>query len=127
LLTRAAERAPRWPYPVYDRAFTYLLMKDFDSALSDYRRTLELAPAWQKFADLATDTAARLDTIEKGLAADPDRGTKGLLLLNKALVLNGSGNQEAAVHVLSELVANPDSTLATEALARVILQQIAAT
>jgi tetratricopeptide (TPR) repeat protein len=44
LFTKAAELAPSWPYPVYDRAYTHLLMKDFDAALADYRRTSEMAP-----------------------------------------------------------------------------------
>jgi len=184
LFTRAAERAPRWPYPVYDRAFTYLLMKDLDAALSDYRRTLELsprgfftavpavdtlareqqgefppglylayvmletvndrsqrrhllaqfvekypgfAPGWQKFADVADDNTLRLEAIEKGLAAKPDPHTKGMLLLNKALALNGSGSPDIAVRLLTELVASPDSAPDTEALARVVLEQIAAT
>lgn len=39
LFTRAAGLEPRWPYPVYDRAYTHLLMKNFDAALADYRRT----------------------------------------------------------------------------------------
>jgi hypothetical protein len=30
LLERASELAPEWPYPVYDRAFTHMLMNDFD-------------------------------------------------------------------------------------------------
>src|SRR5256885_7539845 len=30
-------RSPRWPYPVYDAAFTYLLQKDFGAAYRRYR------------------------------------------------------------------------------------------
>ena len=44
LFTTAANLAPSWPYPVYDRAFTHLLKQDFASALADYRKTLDLAP-----------------------------------------------------------------------------------
>ncbi|HET8924241.1 MAG TPA: tetratricopeptide repeat protein [Candidatus Acidoferrum sp.] len=32
LLERASALAPQWPYPVYDAAYTHLLMKDFDEA-----------------------------------------------------------------------------------------------
>ena len=32
LLERASSVAPEWPYPVYDMAFTYLLMKDAENA-----------------------------------------------------------------------------------------------
>ena len=41
------------------------------------------------------------------------------------LVLHSSGNYDMAVRLLSELVADPDSTLGTEALAKATLQGIA--
>jgi tetratricopeptide (TPR) repeat protein len=44
LLERASELAPDWPYPVYDRAFTHLLMADLDGAITYYGKTLELSP-----------------------------------------------------------------------------------
>jgi tetratricopeptide (TPR) repeat protein len=59
LLTRAAELAPDWAYPVYDRAFTHLLRHEFEAALRDYRRTLELAPSGFYVADTAADTLTR--------------------------------------------------------------------
>lgn len=40
----ASKLAPRWPYPIYDAAFTYLLQKDFDAAYRHYRRVDALAP-----------------------------------------------------------------------------------
>jgi tetratricopeptide (TPR) repeat protein len=180
LFTRAAKLAPSWPYPVYDRAYTHLLMKDFDAALSDYRKTSEMAPrgffttlpavhtlsreqqgdlprglylafltleqitdakerrlllrefverhpgfapAWQKFADLAEDHSERLTAIERGLAADPDRETKGMLSLNKALALLGSGDSEGGIEVLRGLAMDQESTLATEALAKAMLER----
>jgi hypothetical protein len=58
-LTRAAELAPRWPYPVYDRAFTHLLMHNSGAALADYRRTIELAPRGFFTALTAIDTLER--------------------------------------------------------------------
>ena len=44
LLERASELAPEWPYPVYDRAFTHMLMNDFDGARAYYQKTLALSP-----------------------------------------------------------------------------------
>lgn len=44
LFTKAADRDPSWPYPVYDRAFAHLLKREFNAALADYRKTLELSP-----------------------------------------------------------------------------------
>jgi tetratricopeptide (TPR) repeat protein len=58
-LTKAAALAPSWPYPVYDRAFTHMLKRDFDSALADYRRTLQLAPDGFFTASQAVDMLTR--------------------------------------------------------------------
>jgi hypothetical protein len=71
LLTRAAELAPTWPYPFYDRAFTHLLQHDFDAALRDYRKTVELAPGGFFTAEVAVDTLTRESTGEfsRGLYA----------------------------------------------------------
>jgi tetratricopeptide (TPR) repeat protein len=138
LFSQAAALAPGWPYPVYDEAFTHLLMGDFAAALEDYRRTIALAPrgfftartavdvlereeagelpvgiylaysqvgwiqdptakearlrellarapafapGWKELATLLEDGAARLDAIERGLAAHPDPETRGILLI----------------------------------------------
>lgn len=64
LLTRAAELAPSWPYPFYDRAFVHLLQHDFDAALRDYQRTVELAPGGFFTAEVAVDTLTRESTGE---------------------------------------------------------------
>src|SRR5262249_4395306 len=150
LLTRAAAIAPDWPYPIYDRAFTYLLMKDYDQARIDYAQTIKMsprgfftaltavdslkkekngelpvgtyllyisleeeadrsrklelvrmlvdkvpqfAPGWKELAILSTDKKERLAAIETGLAKKPDGETRGMLLLNKAIVLNQSGDK----------------------------------
>jgi len=59
LLTQAAALAPEWPYPVYDRAFTRLLMNDFDGALLDYETTLKMSPKGFFTAHVAVDTLRR--------------------------------------------------------------------
>lgn len=177
-LERASERAPDWPYPVYDRAYTHLLMKEFDDARRYYRKTLELsprgfftaitaldtltreqngelpvgtylaylslewvkdaekkgrtvcemvkvipqfAPAWKEFAALCDDDGERLAAIENGLAARPDAETKGMLEINRALVLNLRGDKAAAVRLLGELALNAASTLGTEHSAKAAL------
>jgi tetratricopeptide (TPR) repeat protein len=177
LLERASELAPAWPYPVYDRAFTHLLMDDFESAKTYYRKTLDLsprgfftaitalqtlateedgylptgtylaylslewmedkaqkddairemvkripqfAPAWKEFASLCDDDDERLAAIEKGLAADPDPETKGMLEINKALALNLMGDR-AGIRLLGELALDPESTFGTEHSAKAAL------
>jgi tetratricopeptide (TPR) repeat protein len=171
LLEEASELAPAWPYPTYDRAYTHLLMDDFESARTYYRKTLDLsprgfftaitaldtlareqngnlptgtylaylslewmedqaqkesavremvkqipqfAPAWKEFASLCDDDDERLAAIEKGLAADPDAETKGMLEINKALALNLKGDRAAAIRLLGELALDPGSTLGAE-------------
>jgi tetratricopeptide (TPR) repeat protein len=178
LLEQASELAPEWPYPVYDRAFTHMLMNDFDGARAYYRKTLELwprgffaavtalhtllreqngelpvgtylaylslewiedapkrehavremvrripqfAPAWKEFASLCDEEGERLTAIERGLAANPDAGTKGMLNINKALVLNLQGKHGDAVRLLGELALDPNSTLGTEYSAKAAL------
>lgn len=182
LLEQASTLAPEWPYPVYDMAFTYLLMKDVENARKYYRKTVELAPrgfftaitalnsldreeqdelppgtyleylslewiddaeakskvihelvkrvpafapGWKELATLSDSDAETLAAIEKGLAANPDAETIGILQINKALVLDRRGDHEGAVRLLGELALDPSSTYATEHLAKVMLANIA--
>ncbi len=181
-LKRAAELAPHWPYPVYDLAFTHLLMKDYQNARAYYRKTVDLAPrgffaaitaldtlereqkgdlpvgtylaylslewmdnpgqkaeaarqlvervpafapAWKELAMLSDEDAEKLAAIEKGLAANPDSETKGILQINMALIQDREGDHNRAVRLLSELALDPASTYATEHLAKVTLATIA--
>ena len=182
LLEQASSLAPEWPYPVYDMAFTYLLMNDAGNARKHYRKTVELsprgfftaltaldaldreakgdlpsgtylaylsldwmddpgrkanivrqlvvqapgfAPAWKEQAMLANTDDEKLAFIEKGLAANPDGETKGILLVNKALIMARSGEKETAIRLLGELALDPTSTYAAEHLAKVSLADIA--
>lgn len=69
LLKRASHLAPDWPYPVYDMAYTFLLMKDIDNATKSYRRTVVLAPRGFFTAITA------LDTLEREQKGDLPAGT----------------------------------------------------
>lgn len=181
LLERASNLAPAWPYPVYDMAFTYLLMNDSDNARRYYAKTLELsprgfftaitasdaldrelkgdlpagtymaylslewmddagrraeaihqlsnripqfAPVWKEQAMLAESNAERLAAIERGLAANPDGESKGILMINKALIMAGNGDHEGAVQLLGNLALDPTSTYATEHLAKATLASL---
>jgi tetratricopeptide (TPR) repeat protein len=44
LLAQASKEAPEWPYPLYDAAFTYLLMGKPDEALENYEAVNKMAP-----------------------------------------------------------------------------------
>jgi tetratricopeptide (TPR) repeat protein len=82
------------------------------------------APAWKELAALLDDPDDRLRAIERGLAAGPDPETRGMLLLNKALVANQLGDRAAAIAILGDLALDPASTLATETLAKATLAQV---
>lgn len=69
LLERASSLAPTWPYPVYDMAFTYLLMNDAESARKHYRKTVELAP--RGFFTALT----ALDALDREAKGDLPAGT----------------------------------------------------
>jgi tetratricopeptide (TPR) repeat protein len=180
LLTQAAELAPSWGYPVYDRAFTHLLREDFTSALRDYRRTLELspdgfftadvavdtltretegelppglyaafaaleympkeqrrdiaaqlierfpsfAPGWAEHSNHVADAHQRLDAIERGLQARPDRQTRAKLLVLKALTLSSRGDDDAALAILHRLKSESTPGVGAAALAELVLARL---
>jgi len=80
--------------------------------------------AWKELAVLRSDDPSKLDAIEHGLAVNPDGETKGILLINKALILNRTGSHDAAVKILGELALDPESTQATESLAKFTLHNL---
>jgi tetratricopeptide (TPR) repeat protein len=82
------------------------------------------APAWKELAALLDDPGDRLRAIERGLGAEPDPETRGMLLLNKALVLDQHGDRGAAIAILGDLALDPASTLATETLAKATLARV---
>jgi tetratricopeptide (TPR) repeat protein len=181
LLEQAREAAPKWPYPPYDTAYTYLLFGNSKKAEQFYLETDKLAPrgyftckaaidtlrrehageippgtylslvrlegdsdqvrkkkaveailakapscpaAWKELAVLLDDDKEKLAAIDKGLALKPDPDTRGVLLIDKALVLDRQGKHDAAVEMLGELAVDPESTLATEKLAKFTLASL---
>jgi tetratricopeptide (TPR) repeat protein len=80
--------------------------------------------AWKELSSLLEDDDARLRAITRGLEHDPDPETKGMLLINRALVLHRRNDRDGAVKILGELALDPQSTLATEMLAKATLAQV---
>lgn len=83
------------------------------------------APGWKALATLSDNDAEKLSAIERGLAANPESETKGVLQINKALILQRKGDHEGAVRLLGEIALDPGSTYATEHLAKFSLANIA--
>lgn len=182
LLDQAWDLAPRWPYPVYDAAFTYVLLGEPGMAEELYERVDQMAPrgyftckasldtlrreragelfpgfakayaatewmdpqakkrllagivdkfpafalAWKDLSMLLDDDASKLHAIEQGLRGRPDAETLGVLLINKASILARRGDRDTATAILGELALSPDSTLATEHLAKATLATLTA-
>jgi len=180
LLDQAQELAPEWPYPVYDSAFTYLLLGERPMAKELYERVDQMAPrgfftcktsldtlrrelsgelfpgfarayattewmaaaekrkvlasitarfpgfapAWKDLAMLLEDDVSKLNALEQGLRGRPDPETLGMLLLNKAIIIARGGDRDTAIAILGELALSPDSTLASEHLAKATLASL---
>jgi tetratricopeptide (TPR) repeat protein len=123
--TLEKEKSGELPAGTY---LTYIALED----VADRSKKLELmrlllkkapkfAPGWKQLAILSSDHQERLAAIETGLGNNPDAETRGMLLLNKALILNQNGDKEAAVRLLNQIIEDKDSTLATEELAKTAL------
>lgn len=114
--------------PGFCKAFA--LLESVDETTK--RRALEgivakwptFAAAWWQLVMILEDDDARFHAIEKGLGANPDAETKGMLLINKALTLARRGDKESAARILRELADDPDCTAGTEALAKFSLAGI---
>lgn len=63
--------------------------------------------------------------MERGRRRTPTVRQKGILLINKALVLDRRGDHDGAVRLLGELALDPASAYATEHLAKVTLANVA--
>jgi tetratricopeptide (TPR) repeat protein len=92
LLKRASSLAPQWPYPVYDTAYTHLLMKDYDAAREYYRETVKLSPRGFFTAITA------LDTLEREQKGELPTGT--YLAYLSLEWIRDSGKRAEAVHDL---------------------------
>lgn len=81
-------------------------------------------PAWKELSVVLEGEEARLQAIRRGLENDPDLETKGVLLINRALILHRRGDSDGAIKILAELSLDPESTLSTEMLAKATLAQL---
>jgi tetratricopeptide (TPR) repeat protein len=89
-------------------------------------------PAWKELSMLLTDPDERLRALDRGLAAEGDAETRGMLILNKAGLLAARGGREGgpdggrdeAIGLLRELASDPEATLATAALAKESLARL---
>ena len=83
------------------------------------------APAWKIIAGKSDDLTERLEAIQKGLAADPDAETRGMLLINQALVKDIQGQNNEAKTILGQLIFDESTTLANVEMAKFVLSTMA--
>jgi tetratricopeptide (TPR) repeat protein len=100
-------------------------VKKLDMVRNLVDRYPQFAPGWKELANLLEHDPDRLAAIESGLAAEPDAETKGMLLINKALILDRQGHHDEAVKLLGQLALDPKSTVGTEQLAKATLVIVA--
>lgn len=81
------------------------------------------APAWKDYSSLL-EGKERLNAIEKGLKQHPDMETKGMLLINKALVINEDGNKKKASEILTTIIFDSNSTFGNIEMAKFVLNNI---
>jgi hypothetical protein len=123
------EQAGQFPPGTY-LAYLSLEWVDDRAKKADMVRNLvnelpRFAPGWKELASFADQDPERLAAIEKGLAAEPDAETRGMLEINRALVLDRQGDHDGAVRLLGELALDPQSTYKTEQLAKATLAMVA--
>lgn len=84
----------------------------------------DFAPAWKELANLLDDNTQRLNAIGTGLSKKPDAETQGVLLINKAIVLDDSGKKEEAKKILGDLIFSTATTTANVEMAKFALKSI---
>lgn len=79
--------------------------------------------AWKDLSTLLENPDEALRAIEEGLKHKPDRETLGHLLINKAILIERLGRRDEAIEILGELALDPNSTRATEFMAKKTLRR----
>jgi tetratricopeptide (TPR) repeat protein len=117
--------------PDFCRLFTMTEWLSPEERRTALRGLVEKAPdfgaGWHELSEaLEGDDAARAEAIEKGLAARSDAQTRGLLRINKALLIQDT-DRAGAIRILGEVATDPASTLDVEQIAKATLAQLIGT
>jgi hypothetical protein len=80
-------------------------------------------PVWKEKAVAAKTVTEKMQLIDKALALEPDAETYGILMLNRAALLNLTKKTNEAKAILNGLTAETN-TVATRELARAVLKKI---
>lgn len=128
LYTLQGELTGKFPKGLYGYYLQIEWAEDADKKLEIVKTILanvpDFAPAWKELALLSDNVEAREKYIDEGLSKDPDADTKGILLINKAVILNEAGKQQEALQILAELIDSPNTTTANTELAKMVVTSI---
>lgn len=128
LYSLEGEKSGKFPKGLYlaymQIEWTDDVSKKIEIAKSITEKVSNFAPAWKELSNLLENKTERLNAIEKGLSANPDAATKGVLLINKAIILDNDGKKEEAKQLLGNLIFSPDVTTGNEELAKFTLKSI---
>ena len=131
LYTLEGEQAGKFPSGLY---MAYMQIEWTQDANEKFQiaRTItdhvpDFAPAWKELANLLDDNTQRLNVIDTGLSKDPDAETQGVLLINKAIILDDNGKKEEAKKILGDLIFSAATTTANVELAKFALKSITET
>jgi hypothetical protein len=83
-----------------------------------------LAPAWKDLGLSSDDDTERLKAFDNGLAHRPDPQTRGVILSNKALILDRMGKHAEAIEILGTLALDPATPLDVVEISKLSLSQI---
>ncbi|GAA5096196.1 hypothetical protein GCM10023210_29740 [Chryseobacterium ginsengisoli] len=130
LYTLEGEKSGKFPKGLYVAYMQIEWTDDVSEKMKIARAITEkipdFPPAWKDLAILLDNKIERLKAIEKGLSKNPDADTKGILEINKAIILNESGEKEKAKKLLGNLIFSPDATISNVELAKFTLKSITA-
>ncbi len=116
---------PRGIYTAYMQIeWTDDTNKKLEIAKTIIEKVPDFAPAWKELATLLNDKTEQLKAIEKGLSINPDLETKGILEINKAILINENGKHEEAKQLLGNLIFSLDATTSNVALAKFALKSM---
>jgi len=128
LYTLQGEQSGKFPKGLY-LAYLQIEWTDDKEQKLEITKTLtekvpDFAPAWKELANLMDSKVEKFNAIEQGLLKNPDADTKGILEINKAILLDQNGKKEEAKNLLGYLIFSSDATTANIELAKFTLNSI---
>ncbi|MFN8578960.1 MAG: tetratricopeptide repeat protein [Candidatus Sericytochromatia bacterium] len=109
---------------------TYLSLEWADNQSEKFKLTKYLtekfpnfAPGWKEYANFF-EGKERESIIEKSLKIEADNETKGVLLINKALILSNKGEIKKAKEILGKIIFDAKSTYGNIEIAKFALKSI---